>query len=117
MRVPFETLQAEFKRILLHLNFTEEKAGQCAATFAENSRDGVYTHGLNRFPTFVEYVKNGWVNPAAGPTKEGGFGSLEQWNGHAGPRILNAMFCMDRAMALAAENGIGCVAIKNTNPW
>lgn len=117
MRVPFDKLQTEFERILLSLNFTAEKARQCATTFAENSRDGVYTHGLNRFPVFVDFVKQGLVNPDAEPTKENAFGSVEQWNGNSGPGILNARFCMDRAIALAKENGIGCVALKNTNHW
>jgi 3-dehydro-L-gulonate 2-dehydrogenase len=117
MRVPFEKLQAEFNRVLLSLNFNEQKAGLLAKSFAENSRDGVYTHGLNRFPTFVEFVKNGLVNPDTGPTKENAFGALEQWNGNAGPGVLNARFCMNRAVELANANGIGCVAIKNTNHW
>src|SRR5258707_14992430 len=98
MRVPFEKLKSEFKRVLLSLNFSEEKANLCATIFAENSRDGVYTHGLNRFPVFVEFVKEGLVRPEAEPTKETTFGSLEQWNGNLGPGILNARFCMDRAI-------------------
>jgi len=117
MRIPFNQLISEFKRVLLSLNFTEEKAELCATIFAENSRDGVYTHGLNRFPVFVEFVKEGLVKSEAEPTKEGAFGSLEQWNGNLGPGILNARFCMDRAITLASENGIGCVALKNTNHW
>jgi 3-dehydro-L-gulonate 2-dehydrogenase len=117
MHVPFEKLQFEFKRVLLSLNFTEEKAGALAATFAESSRDGVYTHGLNRFPTFVEFVREGLVKKDAVPVKENAFGALEQWDGNLGPGILNARFCMDRAITLAKENGIGCVALRNTNHW
>ncbi|WP_345950937.1 MULTISPECIES: 3-dehydro-L-gulonate 2-dehydrogenase [unclassified Mucilaginibacter] len=117
MRVPFETLQAEFKRVLLSLNFSSEKAQQCATLFAENSRDGVYTHGLNRFPVFVQYVKDGLVHPHAEPTPEQGLGLVERWDGHLGPGPLNARFCMDRAIKLAQEHGIGCVAIRNTNHW
>ena len=117
MRILFETLRSEFKRVLLSLNFTEEKANLCATIFAENSRDGVYTHGLNRFPVFVEFVKEGLVLPNAEPTKDTAFGSLEQWNGNLGPGILNARFCMDRAIELAKANGIGCIALKNTNHW
>ena len=117
MRIPFEKLKAEFKRVLLSLDFDTERAELCAAMFAENSRDGVYTHGLNRFPTFVEYVKNGLVKKDAEPGKEGAFGSLEQWNGNFGPGMLNARFCMGRAIELANKNGIGCVALKNTNHW
>jgi len=117
MRVPFEELKAEFKRILLQFDFAGDKAEICAQTFAENSRDGVYTHGLNRFPSLIECIKEGLVKPDAEPTKEGGVGAIEQWNGNYGPGILNARFCMNRAIKLANENGIGCVALKNTNHW
>ena len=117
MLIAFNKLKSEFKRILLSLDFSEDKAEQCAQIFAENSRDGVHSHGLNRFPTFVEYVKDGLVVPNAEPVKEGGFGNLEQWNGNLGPGMLNAKFCMDRAISLAKESSIACVAIKNTSHW
>ena len=117
MQISFEQLKAEFKRVLLKLDFADEKAEACAAIFAENSRDGVYTHGLNRFPTFVNYIKAGDIIPYGEPTIQGGFGSIEQWDGNLGPGMLNAGFCMGRAIALAGEDGIGCAAIKNTNHW
>lgn len=117
MRIPFETLQAEFERILLGLNFTADKAAQIATIFAENSRDGVYTHGLNRFPVFVQYVKDGLINPDAELTPQESLGLLERYDGNLGPGMLNARFCMDRAIALANEHGMGCVAIRNTNHW
>jgi 3-dehydro-L-gulonate 2-dehydrogenase len=42
---------------------------------------------------------------------------LERYDGNLGPGMLNARFCMDRAIALANEHGMGCVAIRNTNHW
>jgi 3-dehydro-L-gulonate 2-dehydrogenase len=117
MRVPFEKLKAEFERILLSLDFNPDKASQSSTIFAENSRDGVYTHGLERFPVFVQFVKDGLIKIDAEPTKENAFGALEQWNGNVGPGMLNAQFCMNRAVELATINGIGCVALKNTNHW
>ena len=117
MRVPFEILKAEFDRILLSLDFNSAKAAQCATIFAENSRDGVYTHGLERFPVFVQFVKDGLIKIDAKPTKENAFGALEQWNGNLGPGMVNAQACMNRAIELATTNGIGCVALKNTNHW
>ena len=117
MRIPLQQLQSEFKRVLLSLGFNDDKADRCATTFAENSRDGIYTHGLNRFPTFVQHVKDGLVKPDKEPTLENAFGAIEQWNGNLGPGILNPSFCMQRAIDLAKANGIGCVAIKNTNHW
>jgi len=62
MKIPFEDLKKEFKRVLLKLSFTEAKAELCADIFAANSRDGVYSHGLNRFPYFVSTVKDGSVD-------------------------------------------------------
>jgi len=117
MKVSFQELKSEFKRVLLSLDFDKEDAELSATIFAENSRDGVYTHGLNRFPTFVDYVKNKLIIPNAKPTRAGGFGAIEQWDGHMGVGTLNAMFCMHRAINLAHQYGIGCVAIKNTNHW
>jgi 3-dehydro-L-gulonate 2-dehydrogenase len=117
MNIPFEKLKSEFERVLLSLGFSNEKAARCATIFAENSRDGVHSHGLNRFPTFVQYVKDGLIVSSSEPTKAGGFGAIEQWDGHMATGMLNATFCMDRAISLAEENGIGCVAVKNTNHW
>ncbi|MDB5288093.1 MAG: 2,3-diketo-L-gulonate reductase [Mucilaginibacter sp.] len=117
MRISYEQLKAEFKRVLISLNFTETNAGDCATIFADNSRDGVYSHGLNRFPVFVQYVKEELVNPNAKPTQVSSFGAIEQWDGNLGPGMLNAGSCMDRAIEIAKNNGIGCIAIKNTNHW
>lgn len=110
-------MQAEFKRVLLGVGFSDSKAAACATIFTENSCDGVYTHGLNRFPVFVQYVKDGMVKPDAEPTILSLIGAIERWDGNLGPGPLNARFCMDRAVALAKEHGIGCVAIRNTNHW
>jgi 3-dehydro-L-gulonate 2-dehydrogenase len=117
MRIPFETLRSEFLRILLQLNLNPDKAEQCATIFAENSRDGVYTHGLNRFPTFVDLIKDGLINVNAEPVLANHLGLIEQWDGNMGIGVLNAKHCMQRAINLAKENGIGCVAIRNTNHW
>jgi 3-dehydro-L-gulonate 2-dehydrogenase len=117
MRIPYEQLQQEFKRVLLTLDFPEAKAEQCATLFADNSRDGVYTHGLNRFPTFVGHVKAGLVHPTAEPELVESNGLVERWDGHLGPGPTNAATCMARAIELAQANGIGCVALRNTNHW
>lgn len=117
MRIPYQQLKAEFKRVLINLNIKDSIADACATIFTDNSRDGVYSHGLNRFPVFVEYIKENLIDMDAVPTPVSSFGAIEQWDGNIGPGVLNARFCMDRAINLAKDNGIGCVAIKNTNHW
>lgn len=117
MTVSFETMRAEFERILLSLSFSSQKAQLCATIFANNSLDGVYSHGVNRFPTFVTMVKEGLVKPDAEPTQMDSFGNVERWHGSLGLGIYNATHCMDRAIALARTGGVGLVSIQNTNHW
>jgi len=117
MRISVEELKAEFKRVLLQIGLRQENAELCALVFAENSRDGVYTHGLNRFAKFVKSVKAGEIKQDSVPTLVRSMGALEQWDGNFGPGIVNARFCMGHAITLAGQNGIGCVALKNTNHW
>lgn len=117
MTVPFEELKNVFKNILLKYSFSETKADLCAGIFAGNSRDGVYSHGLNRFPVFIDYVKKGFIDPHAEPELIEKNGSRENYDGHLAPGMYSATYCMDRAIALAKTNGIGCTTIKNTNHW
>ncbi|GAB2476786.1 2,3-diketo-L-gulonate reductase [Hymenobacter qilianensis] len=117
LRIPYPQLQQELMRVLLSLSFSEERAEHCATIFAQNSRDGVYTHGLNRFPTFVQVVQQGLIHPAAEPECMEQNGALERWDGNLAPGMYSASVCMDRAIALAKEHGIGCVALRNTNHW
>ena len=108
MTISFNELKKELKRILLKLSFAEKKAEMCADIFASNSRDGVYSHGLNRFPVFVEQVKKGLIDPAAEPECVERNGLIEIWDGRFGPGIYNATICMDRAIALAKESSMSC---------
>ncbi len=117
IRIDYNELKNTFYKILTNLSFTEAKAEGCATVFANNSVDGVYTHGVNRFPRFVQNVKDGIVIADNEPIKTGGTNSLEQWDGQLGPGPLNAITCTDRAIELAKLHGIGCVALANTNHW
>lgn len=110
-------MQTVFKRILIKNNFNDEKADKCALIFAKNSLEGIYSHGVYRFPRFVDYIQKGFVLPNAEPELINTAGALEQWTGNLGPGPLNAEICAKRAMEIAAKNGIGCVAIANTNHW
>ncbi len=117
IRVPSDEMKSEFVRILKKLGFTDHKAEKCAGIFTVNSLEGVYSHGVNRFYFFVKNIKDGYVLPDAEPNLVHATGSLEQWNGNLGPGPLNALFATDRAVTLANKNGIGLVALANTNHW
>lgn len=117
MRVPFADLKKEFKRVLLNLLFAESKAELCAHIFAANSRDGVYSHGLNRFSAFVNSVKGKEVDVYAEPGFVESHGMIDIWDGNSGAGMYNASKAMDRAIEMAKTNGIGCLAMRNTNHW
>jgi 3-dehydro-L-gulonate 2-dehydrogenase len=106
-----------FTSILMKSGFIPKKASACAHVFTDNSVDGVYTHGVNRFPVFVDYIRKGFVIPDRELTLKSSMGAIEQWEGNLGPGPLNAMAATEEAMRLAKEFGFGCVALSNTNHW
>ena len=116
-RIPFAELKAEFKRVLMKKGCDEATADLSAQLMTETSCDGVYSHGVNRFPRVVEYIDKGYIDLKAKPGMTESFGAFERWNGHLGLGNVNAKLAMDRAIELAREFGIGGVAMSNTNHW
>lgn len=110
-------MKSRFEKILLNLGFKKDRALEIASVFTNNSVDGVYTHGVNRFPRFVEYVQKGFVEKDATPALISKLNGIEQWDGKLGPGVSNAIFATNQCTRLAGENGIGCVALANTNHW
>ncbi len=117
MRVPYDTMRAEFVRVLNKYGITGDRAALSATLYADASRDGIYTHGLNRFPKFIKSIEAGLVDVQATPVLEADCGALERWDGRRGPGNLNAHACMRRAIDLAHERTMGVVALRNTNHW
>lgn len=117
IRIPFSEMKEQLVKVLLNMGFIEERAQLCAKLFAEASLDGVYSHGLNRFPSFVDCIKKGDINIHAVPEIVQSYGVIERWDGKLGPGNINAHFCMERAVTLAKNQGMGCVALKNTSHW
>lgn len=117
LRIAPSAMQAQFEKILTGLDVPQSKAAVLARVFMENSLDGVYSHGVNRFPKFVEYIRAGYINPQGEPERTHSAGAVEQWNGNSGPGILNALKCAQRATEIANTHGIGCVALAQTNHW
>ncbi len=117
-RLPFQEIYDTLLRILIQHDFTHERAELCARLFTETSQDGVYSHGINRFPAFIRNVRDGDIQPDAVPERFERLGtSLERWDGNMGPGNLNAYACMNRAIELAHTHGMGCVGLRNTNHW
>ena len=102
MRVKYEEMVSEFKRVLEKYGFDGKRAEEAAEIFAQNSLAGVYSHGLNRFPRVVRMLEKSEGDQHEHP---GGmhlrFGAFERWDGHRGFGPLNARQAMKRAVELA----------------
>jgi 3-dehydro-L-gulonate 2-dehydrogenase len=116
-RVSYQDLFDALVHALLKLGFAPERAARCAQLLTESNRDGVYSHGLNRFPRFLSMIQSGLIDIHAKPELISAFAAIEQWDGKTGPGNLNAWDSMERAIALSRKNGLGCVALANTNHW
>ncbi|HYW94441.1 MAG TPA: 3-dehydro-L-gulonate 2-dehydrogenase [Bacteroidales bacterium] len=117
IRVPFDTMKQKLQHILITKGFTPDRAALCARLFTETTCDGIYSHGINRFPRFIEYIDKGIIRVHAKPEKIASLGAVEKWDGRSGPGNTNAWMAMSRAMSLASEHGSGIVAMRNTNHW
>ena len=117
MKIPLSEMREVLYNLFRKYNFTDEKAAFIAKVFAENTLDGVNSHGINRVPLFIEYVEKGIVKIGEEAEKAEEFGSIERWDGRLGPGVINAAKCTNRAIELAKNHGIGCVALRNTNHW
>jgi len=117
IRISYATLQSGFQAALVNMGFDMDTAQELAGIFADNQRDGVYSHGLNRFLSLRNDVSEGRIDIHAKPVKVHEAGALEQWDARGGPGPLNARMAMRRACSIAEENGIGMVALRNSNHW
>lgn len=117
MRIKYQKLYNKFLEILLARGFTEEKAEKAAKNFADSSRDGFQSHGVNRFPSFIEMIDQDYIDIKAEPTKVDQNGNIEIYDGNLGPGNLNAQLVMEKAIKKAKKEGIAVMALRNTNHW
>lgn len=117
MRIKAEEMLKEFTRILISKGYDLERAQECAKNFVENSLDGIYSHGVNRFKRVIQYIDKGYIKVDAKESVLQSFGAVEIWNGNLAMGNLVATHAMNRTIELAKTHGIGAVAIRNTNHW
>lgn len=111
----------EMKEVLFKLfkkyQFSDAKAKILAEVHTENTLYGIHSHGINRVSPFIDQVKKGIIHTQAEAVKAETFGSIERWDGQLGSGVINAITCTKRAIELAKENGMGLIALRNTNHW
>ena len=117
MQISPEKMLKVLYKLFIKYEFTNKNAKLLANVFTESTLDGISSHGINRVPLFIEYVKKGIIKIDAEAEKVASFGNIERWDGNLGPGIVNATKCTNRAIELAKQHGMGMVALRNTNHW
>jgi 3-dehydro-L-gulonate 2-dehydrogenase len=117
IRVDQKELFGIFNEILINHGFGKDRAELLSGIFTENTLVGVSSHGVNRFADFIENVNSGHIVPDSIPERINAFNAFEQWDAHAGPGPINAFMMTEKVIDLAADFGIGCIALKNSNHW
>ncbi|MEE4216926.1 MAG: 3-dehydro-L-gulonate 2-dehydrogenase [Xanthomonadales bacterium] len=117
LRLDQEEITPVLESVLRWHGFSKQRVPLCARLFVEASLDGIYSHGLNRFPQFIGAVAQGTVKPANEPSLVHSSNNFENWDGNLGPGNLNAWASMHRAIQLAKSSGMGAVSLRNTNHW
>src|SRR5690348_4569281 len=103
LRLPYSDIVQTLSTILTRLGLQTGRADLLGRLFTDASRDGVPSHGLNRFHWVANAIRDNTINPNADPTPISQFAALERWNGNLAPGPLNAHFCMARAISLAKQ--------------
>ena len=96
----------------------KENAHHFAEIFAGNSRDGVHSHGMNRYPRYLGDMDKGLCDRTVTRAERvSGFGALEVWDAHFGVGPLIAEQMAQRAIEVAKEHGVACIALRNNSHW
>lgn len=118
LRIPYAQFVDTVTALFVAEGVTESRARRVAELYAQASMDGVHSHGANRVPHVLAWVRAGEISREdRDPERVAAFGALERYDGHRGFGALNAEFCIDRAMTLADAHGLGCVGLRNTTHW
>ena len=95
-----------------------QDAKRFAEIFAGNSLDGVYSHGMNRYPRYLSDMESGLCDARVTQAERvSGLGGLEVWDAHFGVGPLIAQQMAERTIELAGTHGIACVALRNNSHW
>ena len=116
-RVLFADLNQTILQAFLNAGMSPDDAQTCARIHTESTADGVTSHGINRVPRFVDFIRKGYIQLGAVPQPVKQLGALEVWDGQRASGVLNALWATERAMHVASEQGIALIGLRNTNHW
>ena len=116
-KVSYEQAVLQMERGLSRF-LSRDDAHHFAEIIAQNSLDGVHSHGMNRYPRYISDMERGVCDPSVTRAERvGGFGAFEVLDAHFGVGPLIAEQAAQRAGELAREHGVACVSVRNNSHW
>ncbi len=115
--IAFEQMRHTLAGILRSVGVSDDNSELCSTIITQSTFDGVYSHGIRRFVSLIEGLRNGAIDANAVSTLVSSSGVMEIWNGNLGIGVVNGIVATNRAIEIASNHGIGCVALNNTTHW
>lgn len=115
VRIAHDVLERYCTALLAGFGASAEAASACARALTEASLRGVDTHGVRLLPLYVQWIGGGRLRTDARITFERrapSLGVIDADGGFGHPASYRAV---DEAIAMAAETGVGCVAVHRTS--
>src|SRR4051794_40378217 len=114
-RLAPEILQAFATQCFRAVGMHAQDAALVAETLIAAELRGVMSHGLVRLPVYLANLKDGLVDPTARPTLTADGPAVAVLDGHGAMGQVASKFGMEIALDRAGTNGIGVVAVRNSN--
>jgi len=112
-----QTLQAFTERVFATFGLSESEAHICADNLVTADLRGIPSHGVARLKRYVDGIANGVIFPLNKPKIERQTASTATVDGAAGLGQLVGHFATELAIKKAEQNGIGMVAVRNSNHY
>ena len=112
MRIPAKTMETVMEQILLQHGAEAENAALTAPHLHPVQRGRGVQPRREPFSRLIGAVDRGVVDPKVRPVCTVRTGCMERWDGRRGLGTVNAHLAMERACALAKEQGMGLVALE-----
>ena len=115
MRLPVEETIQFLTQLLTRIGLTAKDAALCANDLVQTNLWGIDSHGLLRLPIYAERLVSGAVNKQPEVKCLGGRAAFEVWDGDGGLGYVVGHRATERAIDIARDQGIGAVAVRNSN--
>lgn len=113
--IPLERVERWSENVYLAAGMQGDAAKVTAHIQAVTDARGVYSHGIQRCPTYVARLRRGATDPLGRPEIVGDAGAFTMVDGHNAMGQVAASYAMRVAISKAREFGSSTVALRGSN--